>query len=193
MSLRSNPHQWGSVAKFFHWIVALGILGNGVWGLLMTDMSPSMSKISIYALHKSIGLTVLALFFLRLAWRLFDRAPPDEPAPRWQRMAAHATHVLLYGFILALPLSGWFYNSLHGYPLQWFKLFNLPALADKNEALAHTVRDVHEYLFYLLLLVLIGHVGAALKHHVFDQDNVLRRMLPFGRVRSGKPPSGELS
>jgi cytochrome b561 len=193
MSLRSNNRQWGSVAKFFHWIIALGLLGNGIWGLLMTDMSPSMSKINIYALHKSIGLTVLALLALRVAWRLYDRAPPDEPAPRWQRLAAHATHVLLYLFILALPLSGWMFNSLHGYPLQWFKLFNLPALVAKNDELAHTVRNVHEYLFYLLLLVLIGHVGAALKHHVFDQDNVLRRMLPFGRVRSGKTTSGELS
>jgi cytochrome b561 len=192
MSLRSNSRQWGSVAKFFHWVVALGILGNGVWGLLMTGMSPSMSKINIYALHKSIGLTILALFALRVAWRLFDRAPPDEPAPRWQRIAAHATHVLLYGFILAIPLSGWWYNSLHGFPLQWFKLFNLPALATKNDELSHTAHAVHEYLFYLLLLVLLGHAGAALKHHVFDQDNVLRRMLPFGRVRQGKAPSGEL-
>ncbi|GLQ96908.1 cytochrome b [Dyella mobilis] len=186
MSLRSDNRQWGSVAKFFHWIVALGILANGVWGLLMTGMSPSMSKINVYALHKSIGLTILALFVLRVIWRLFDRAPPDEPAPRWQRLAAHATHVLLYGFVLALPLSGWLFNSLHGYPLQWFKLFNLPALAAKNQDLARTAHAAHEYLFYLLLLVLVAHVGAALKHHVFDQDNVLRRMLPFGRVRTGK-------
>ena len=91
MSLRSNDRQWGSAAKFFHWIVALGLLGNGIWGLLMTDMSPSMTKISIYALHKSIGLTVLALFALRLAWRLYDGAPPDEAMPRWQRIAAYAT------------------------------------------------------------------------------------------------------
>ncbi|RDS82517.1 cytochrome b [Dyella psychrodurans] len=191
MSLRSENHQWGSIAKGFHWLVALGILVNGVWGLLMTDMSPSMTKIGVYALHKSIGLTILALFFLRLAWRLFDRAPPDEPAPMWQRVVAHITHVLLYGFILALPLSGWWYNSLHGYPLQWFKLFNLPALAAKNEDLSHTAHEIHEYLFYLLLLVLIGHVGAALKHHFFDKDNVLRRMLPFGRVHTSKSPQGE--
>jgi cytochrome b561 len=192
MNLRSNDRQWGSMVKFFHWIVALGILGNGVWGLLMTEMSPSMSKISVYALHKSIGLTILALFALRVAWRLFDRAPPDEPGPRWQRIAAHTTHVLLYAFVLALPLSGWWYNSLHGYPLQWFKLFNLPALTAKNDELSQAAHAIHEYLFYLLLLVLVGHVGAALKHHVFDQDNVLRRMLPFGRVRQSKSPSGEL-
>jgi cytochrome b561 len=205
MSLRSDHRQWGSVAKFFHWIVALAILVNGVWGLLMTGMPLSISKINVYALHKSIGLTVLALFVLRVAWRLFDRAPPDEPAPHWQRWAAHATHVLLYGFIIALPLSGWLYNSLHGYPLQWFKLFNLRPLVSKNEELAHVAHAVHEYLFYLLLLVLIVHVGAALKHHLFDHDNVLRRMLPFGRLRSRqavepveapleeiKTPSGEM-
>ncbi|RUL71480.1 cytochrome b [Dyella choica] len=193
MSLRTDGRRWGSVAKLFHWIVGLGILGNGVWGLLMTDMSPSMSKISIYALHKSIGLTILALFALRLAWRLYDGAPPDEPMPRWQRIVAHATHVLLYGFILALPLSGWLFNSLHGYPLQWFKWFNLPALAAKNDDLSQVAGEVHEWLFYLLLLVLVGHVGGALKHHFFDQDNVLRRMLPFARLRQGKTTSGELT
>jgi cytochrome b561 len=191
MSVRTDRRQWGAVAKTFHWIVALGILGNGVWGLLMTGMSPSMNKISIYALHKSIGLTILALFALRLAWRLYDGAPADEPMPRWQRIAAHVTHALLYGFILAMPLSGWWFNSLHGYPLQWFKLFNLPALTAKNDELARTAHAVHEYLFYLLLLVLVAHAGAALKHHFFDEDNVLRRMLPFGRVRHGKPTQGE--
>jgi cytochrome b561 len=193
MSLRSDGRQWGAAAKFFHWVVALALIGNGIWGLLMTGMSPSMSKINIYALHKSIGLTVLALFVLRLAWRLYDGAPPDEPMPRWQRAIAHATHALLYAFILAIPLSGWLFNSLHGYPLQWFKLFNLPALAARNDDLSHLAGEVHEWLYYLLLLVLVGHVGGALKHHFFDRDNVLRRMLPCVRVRQGKDNSGELA
>jgi cytochrome b561 len=191
MKLRSDDLQWGAVTKSFHWIMALGILGNGVWGLLMTGMSPSMTKINVYALHKSIGLTLLALLLLRLAWRTTERAPPDEPMPRWQRRAAHATHALLYVLIAAIPLSGWWFNSLHGYPLQWFKLFNLPALAAKNPDLAHVAHAVHEYLFWLLLLVLVGHVGAALKHHVFDRDNVLRRMLPFGRPLPRSPHQGD--
>ena len=113
--------------------------------------------------------------------------------PRWQRVMAHATHAVLYGFILAMPLSGWLFNSLHGYPLQWFKLFNLPALAAKNDDLSQLAGEVHEWLFYLLLLVLVGHVGAALRHHFFEQDNVLRRMLPFARVRQGKTTSGGLT
>jgi cytochrome b561 len=190
MSLRNDDRQWGAIAKFFHWVTALGILGNGIWGLYMTGLKPSMAKINVYAVHKSIGLTVLALFLLRVAWRLFDRRPPDEPGPRWQQVAAHAVHGVLYLLIAALPLSGWWFNSLRGFPLQWFKQFNLPALAAKDDGLAHLAHDVHEYLFWLLLVVLVAHVGAALKHHVFDQDNVLRRMLPFGRPRPAvRPPS----
>ena len=183
MSFRNTDHQWGSVAKFFHWTIALLILGNGIFGLCMDLAHGPMQKINWLALHKSIGLTVLALFLLRLLWRLIDRRPPDEPAPRWQQQAAHVTHAVLYLLIAAIPLSGWWFNSVRGKPLQWFKLFNLPALGQQDDNLAHFAHNLHEYLFWLLILVLVGHVGAALQHHVFDRDNVLRRMLPFGRPR----------
>jgi len=191
MSLRSNDHQWGSVAKFFHWIIALAIIGNGIFGLLMDLAHSPMQKINWLALHKSIGLTVLALFLLRVLWRWGDGRPPEEPGPRWQQLAAHIIHGTLYVLIAAIPLSGWWYSSVTGKPLQWFKLFNLPALGAKNDALRHFSHGVHEYLFWLLVLVLVAHVGAALKHHVFDHDNVLRRMLPFGRPRNDSTPRGE--
>jgi cytochrome b561 len=191
MSLRSNDRQWGSVAKFFHWIIALAILGNGTFGLLMDLAHSPMQKINWLALHKSIGLTVLALVLLRILWRWGDGRPREEPAPRWQQWSAHLVHGVLYVLIVALPLSGWWFNSVTGKPLQWFKLFNLPALAAKNDDLRHFAHAVHEYLFWFLLLVLVAHVGAALKHHVFDRDNVLRRMLPFGRPRDDSTPRGE--
>ncbi|EIM01495.1 cytochrome B [Rhodanobacter thiooxydans] len=189
MSLRSSDRRWGSVAKFFHWIIALGILGNGLFGLLMDLASSPMQKINWLALHKSIGLTVLALVLLRIAWRWTDRRPAEEPAPRWQQLAAHAAHGALYVLIVLLPLSGWWFNSVTGKPLQWFKLFNLPALAQKNDALRDFAHGVHEYLFWFLILVLVAHVGGALKHHLLDHDNTLRRMLPFGRLRA--PPASE--
>ncbi|HWX65506.1 MAG TPA: cytochrome b [Rhodanobacter sp.] len=191
MSLRSNDRQWGSVAKFFHWVIALAILGNGIFGLLMDLAQSPMQKINWLALHKSIGLTVLALVLLRVLWRWRDGRPQEEPAPHWQQWAARAVHGVLYVLIVALPLSGWWFNSVTGKPLQWFKLFNLPALAAKNDDLRHFAHAVHEYLFWFLLLVLVAHVGAALKHHVFDRDNVLRRMLPFGRPRSDATTRGE--
>nr|WP_284691746.1 cytochrome b [Pinirhizobacter soli] len=190
--MRSDDSRWGTGARFFHWLMALAILGNGIFGLWMTSLAPSLAKINIFALHKSIGLTVLALFLLRLAWRMGDRRPPDEPAPAWQRLAAHVTHGLLYVLIVAIPVSGWVFNSAHGYPLQWFKLFNLPPLVAKDDQLMHVAVLVHEYLFYALLLVLVAHVGAALWHHFILRDNVLRRMLPFGRPRK-VPPSGDPS
>jgi cytochrome b561 len=191
MNLRSTPFQWGTVAKSFHWIIALAILGNGVFGLLMDLAHSPMQKINWLALHKSIGLTVLALALLRILWRWRDGRPMEEAAPRWQTLAAHAVHAVLYLLIVAIPLSGWWFNSVTGKPLQWFKLFNLPALATKNDGLRHFAHGVHEYLFWFLLLVLVAHVGAALKHHVFDSDNVLRRMLPFGRLRRDVLSKGE--
>ena len=191
MSLRSNDRQWGSVAKLFHWIIALAILGNGIFGLLMDLARSPMQKINWLALHKSIGLTVLALVLLRVLWRWGDGHPREVPAPRWQQLGARTVHGVMYVLIVALPLSGWWFNSVTGKPLQWFKLFNLPALVAKNDDMRHFSHAVHEYLFWLLILVLLAHVGAALKHHVFDNDNVLRRMLPFGRLRNGSTSTGD--
>jgi cytochrome b561 len=188
MSLRSNDRQWGSVAKFFHWVTALAILGNGVFGLLMDQASSPMQKINWLALHKSIGLTVLALLLLRLLWRAVDKRPSEEPA---QQLAAHAVHGVLYLLIAALPLSGWWFNSITGKPLQFFKLFNLPALTAPNHDLRHISHQLHEYLFWFLVLILVPHIGGALKHHLIDRDSVLRRMLPFGRARSDALPHGE--
>lgn len=189
MPMRSESGRWSTVAKTFHWLMALLILGNGAFAFWMDGLKPSLNKINMFALHKSIGLTVLALFVLRLAWKMFDRRPPDEPAPRWQQVAAHTVHGFLYLLIVAIPLSGWAFNSAHGFPLQYFKQFNLPALVEKNEELSNTLGTVHVYLFWLLLLVLLAHVGGALKHHFIDRDDTLRRMLPFGRARRGSPTS----
>jgi cytochrome b561 len=183
MPLRSDHTRWSTAAKTFHWLMALLILGNGAFALWMDGLKPSLQKINMFALHKSIGLTVLALFLLRVLWRAIDRRPADVPAPRWQHLAAKTVHGFLYLLIAAIPLSGWAFNSAHGFPLQYFKQFNLPALVEKNPELSDTLGTVHVYLFWFLLLVLVAHVGGALKHHFIDRDDTLRRMLPFGRAK----------
>ena len=186
MALRSDARRWGGMAKTFHWLMALGIIGAGVLGLVMTEMDRGMAKLNAFAIHKSIGLTVLALFVLRLVWRFLDRRPADLPMPRMQRIAAHAAHGLLYLFMLAIPLSGWIFNSARGYPLQWFKQFNLPALAGKSESLAELARSLHEWGFWALLVLVLAHAGAALYHHLFLGDATLRRMLPGYRSSSAE-------
>lgn len=184
MAVKSTDQRWGGVAKTLHWLMAIGILGNGVLGLYMHELKQGMAKVSIFAIHKSIGMTLLALFILRLAWRFVDRKPRDEPMPRWQALAAHATHGFLYLLMLAIPLSGWLYNSAHGYPLQWFKQFNFPSLMGKNEEWADIFVVAHEWFFWGLILLLLGHVGGALMHHFVERDNTLLRMLPFRRLRA---------
>lgn len=183
MHLRNTPDRWGPVSMLLHWTIVV-LIGWMAWlGLTMVDMPPTPAKIEAYALHKSLGLTLLALVVLRLAWRLFAGAPrPVAGTPTWQARLASTTHWAMYALLFAIPVSGWVFNSASGYPLQWFKAFNLPAVAARSEALADAAIGVHEAGFWLLLLLVLVHAGAAFHHHLFKGDDTLRRMLPGGRV-----------
>ena len=188
MHLRNSTQRWGAVSQLLHWAIVF-LLGWLAWrGLTMVDMPPTPAKINAYALHKSVGLTLLVLVALRLAWRLFAGAPaPVAGTPRWQERIASITHWALYALMFAMPLSGWVFNSASGYPLQWFKRFNLPAIAGRDEGLADLAIQVHEYGFWLLMLLVVVHAGAALYHHLFQGDDTLRRMLPA--LRRNRAPA----
>jgi len=190
MTLKNTPERWGGISQSLHWLVVLLILTTGVMGLVMGDMRNSPTKIEIYALHKSLGLTILALAILRLVWRLYAGAPRHVPGtPRWQDRLASLTHWLLYGLLFAIPLSGWTFNSAAGYPLQWFKLFNLPALTARDGDVRQLAGSAHELLFWTLVALALLHAVAALYHHVFQRDDTLARMLPRGWLRAGRSPS----
>lgn len=185
MNWRNTPTRWGKVSQGLHWLVAALILIQAALGLVMVDMINSPDKIRLYALHKSIGLTILALAALRLAWRLHAGAPAPLPGAGWQRTAARISHGLLYALLFALPLSGWLFNSAAGFPLQWFGLFNLPPVAAADPDLRVLARATHEWLFWMLAAVTLVHVAAALHHHLFLGDATLARMLPRGWLRAG--------
>lgn len=185
MALRNSEQSWGAVAQFLHWAVALAVIGLCVVGLLMQELPASPTKIKIYALHKSVGITVLALVILRLLWRLVDRRPPHPASmPRWQRTLSALTHALLYALLLAMPLSGWLYNSASNFALRWFNLFSIPPLTGPDPAIKAWAQDLHSIGFYTLGLLFALHVGAALRHHYVERDATLRRMLPFVRKES---------
>ena len=93
-----------------------------------------------------------------------------------QRRLARGAHWGFYGLLLALPLSGWVINSAANFPLRWFGLFSVPNIAAPSEDLQALAESVHGALFSLLALLLIGHVAVAIKHHLVDGDDVLRRM-----------------
>lgn len=184
--LKSHDLRWGGLAKAFHWTIMLLILAQAVIGLTMVNLPRRPSVFAVYDLHKSIGLTILALAILRLAWRAVDRRPADVPGmPSWQRRSAHATHVLLYVLIFAVPLSGWLFDSATGLrPLHWWGVVPIPSLTGgPDRGLADFTRALHHWMFWTMAVIVLGHVAAACKHHFIDNDDTLRRMLPFVRVR----------
>lgn len=182
-----NRDRWGPVSQALHWAIALLVLLMGTIGLTLDELPRSPDWFWVYDLHKSTGLLVLGLVVLRLAWRLYAGAPPPVPGlPRLQRIAAGVTHWLLYMLVLAMPVSGWLYDSASGLrPLRWYGQFAVPKLVAPDEGLADTLHDLHETLFMLLVAVVLLHVAAALWHHVFRGDATLARMLPRGWVREG--------
>lgn len=183
------------VAIILHWLMALLIVGQiwiGIWmSGAIDDPASQGAAYEAFQFHKSLGLTLLVLAVLRLIWRLTHRVPPEpHDIPAWQRVAARASHFLLYAFMVLIPLTGWLYvstgwNSDTGMafaiPTIWFGIFNWPHIPgiDGNGPLADLAVEMHELLAYALIALLVVHVAAALKHHFVDRDRVLWSMLPL--------------
>ena len=179
--------RYTSVAVALHWAIAILIVGQIAVGLYMHKL-PNISpiKFDLYQLHKSFGLSILALTIARLGWRLTHRLPalPDAMPP-WQKLLARTTHWAFYGLLFLTPLVGWAMVSASpmDIPTKWFGLVNIPhmpilsGVADR-EATEELLKEVHEYLAFGILYLLALHVGAALKHQFFDRDGVLQSMIP---------------
>lgn len=179
--------RYGTVAMTLHWLIAIAIIGMLIGGKYMHGLpNTDPNKFLLYQLHKSTGITILVLTVARIVWR-FAGPVPALPAtmPTWERWAAHASHFLLYALMILIPLSGWAVasTSSSGVPTLWFGLFEVPHLPVPVTEEAHeAAEEGHELFGNLMILLLLVHVGAALKHHFWDRDTVLRRMLPFTKV-----------
>ena len=175
-----NP-TYNAVAKLLHWGMAVLIMGLLALGFVMTDMALSPEKLQYYSWHKWAGMTVFALVWLRLLWRVLNPPPayPSSMSPTLQRLA-HLGNAALYGLMIIIPLSGWLLSSAKGVQTVWFGVLPLPDLLEKDKELGHLLHEVHEVLNFFLLFLLAGHVAAALKHHWIDKDDILKRMLPHG-------------
>jgi len=185
MILKNSAERWGHVSQLLHWLVVVLIVVMAYLGLTMTDLPNSPHKIRLYTLHKSIGMTLLVLVLLRLLWRAYAGAPRPLPGtPRWQERVASLTHFALYVLLLAIPLSGWIFNSAAGFPLQWFGVANLPALTGRDAALRELSGTWHEWLFWTLVVLAMVHAAAAIHHHLVQHDATLARMLPRNWLRS---------
>ncbi len=190
MRARNGPAGWGWVSRLLHWVMAAVVLFELGLGLRMANFTPDpLEEFRLAQIHKSWGFVILVLALLRLGWRLGAGPAPAPPAtmPRWQVRAAAASHAVLYALMLGLPISGWAMVSAS--PIQdvlgidntVFGLFAMPdPWVPGVEAVETAARAVHVGCALALALLLVLHVGAALKHALIDRDDVLARMT-FGR------------
>lgn len=180
MTLKNTTDRWGSVSQLLHWLIVLLILVMAIVGLLLGELPKTPKYFWVFTLHKSTGIVVLALVLLRVGWRLYAGAPTPVPGtPRWQERIATLTHWAMYGLLLAIPLSGWLFDSAGGLrPFRWYGLFTMPKLVAPNDGLHDLARGAHEWLFWVLVALVAVHAGAAFWHHIFNRDATLVRMLP---------------
>lgn len=172
--------SYSRVAIALHWSMAVLVIANLIIGLF-GDAIEKLLGGSPFPVHKSIGLTVLALALARIAWRLSHKPPPltaAGTAPLEHRLAG-AVHFLLYALMVVMPMSGWIMSSAGKSPLGWFGLFPVPKFAvTRTDPIVGASGATHHYLGYLMAALVIGSIAAALRHHFLLRDDVLRRMLP---------------
>lgn len=185
--------RYGAVAMTLHWVLAAMILFNVGLGFFMTRLDETDERtFPLFQLHKAIGLTILMLSLVRLAWRLANPVPALPSGMRgWERFAARGVHVLFYVLIIATPLLGWATVSSAplAVPTTWFGLFewpHMPFLADLPRAEKRLIEEPLAVTHSLLALAMLGlvvlHAAAALKHQFRDKDDVLKRMLPWTKL-----------
>jgi cytochrome b561 len=187
------PSRYGAVAMTLHWLIAAALVLNIVLGLYMAEIlaDSDPTRMPILQFHKSIGLTVLVLSLLRLAWRLANPAPPlPQSMSRGIKALAHVSHFLLYLLIIVIPLSGWALvsSARSGMPTDYFGLFhwsnllflaNLPA-AEKHSL--HGVFDLTHIVLAISAIVLVPiHIAGAF-YHRGRGDDVLSRMVPWAKM-----------
>jgi cytochrome b561 len=185
---RSPDNHYTPAAKMLHWLVAGMIVLQFVLAKMAdiaSDEGSAVRELALLANHKSVGITILALAVVRLVWRQ-KNPPPALPGklPQWQVTASQLSHWSLYALLFAMPLTGWLMSSASAYSVSWFNLFQLPDLVAPNPAAKEVFEETHETLGKLLALVATIHVGAAIKHTLFDKDGVLRRMVSAVSVSS---------
>jgi len=173
------------LARLLHWTMAAMVVAMLFVGAGMVA-SVSARHAWLLAIHKPLGIAILLLAIARLAVRLRHRPPPlPRDLPAWQSLAARASHWLLYGLMLALPLIGWAMLSAGGYPVMLGTDFRLPALLPEDALLFAWLRQAHRYLAWLLFVTFVAHVAAALYHRLIRRDGVLAAMLS-GRRRKAR-------
>lgn len=191
MPLTNSASRYGGVTKTFHWLIALGILIMIPLGIIATDApydtaEALATKATLFSWHKTIGVLIFFVALARILWALLQPKPaPLHPDRKTETFLAELVHWLLYGSLVAVPLTGWIeHAATDGFAPIWWPFGQSLAFVPKSPALAETFASLHYILQWVLTLSVVLHIVGALKHHVIDKDDTLRRMW-FGRTEAG--------
>lgn len=171
----NRPHHFNPLARLLHWSMAAAIFAMLFIGAAMVISLQHREQ--LLDLHRPLGIAILLLAVVRLFNRLRN-PPPALPAdlPRVQVWAATASHWILYGLMLAMPLIGWAMLSAGGYPIPIFGVVHLPAIVPHSPEVYGMLRPLHGILAYVLFATILAHLGAALFHAWVRRDEVFGQM-----------------
>ncbi len=192
MAARPSPQSYDGAQRAFHWIMAalifLAIAIGVVAALLPEHKSP---RVELLFAHKSLGMSVLVLALLRLAYRAIAGAPAYAATlTPWTRASAHAAHIALYALMIALPVSGYVNSAAGGHEIPWFGLFVWPSFFPRDKALAHLGGQAHFWLAWTIGAFLALHLAAAAWHAWVKRDEIFARMWPDGAALAGRGEGG---
>jgi len=181
--IRNSANQYGSVAIALHWLVAVTVVGMFALGYWMVDLDYYHEWYKQAPdIHRSVGILLFAAMVLRVLWRLVD--PKPEPLPthsRFEILAAHGAHLLLYLLIFTAMISGYLITTADGSSISVFGWFDVPSLTGRIKGMEDTAGVVHYWVTWSTVGLASVHALAACKHHLFDKDDTLRRMLGTAR------------
>ncbi|KZM49976.1 cytochrome b [Labrenzia sp. OB1] len=170
--------RYSLIARSIHWLTALLVLSMVPAGLIMIRIGGGPLQNQLFDFHRSVGVVLMILTVIRLAYRLtHPPAPLPAEIPPIQQLAAKATHVFLYLFLLVNPFIGWVATSAYGASISVFGVFTMPAIVAKDRALSEQLFAVHEVLGLLFTAAVLMHIAAALYHGIIRRDGVFSRMV----------------
>lgn len=180
MRLRNSATDYGSIAKSLHWATVALVLLAWALGTFGDELPRGAARSAGESLHIAAGLAVIALLILRLLWRLVDPPPSPERVPfgDWVVFAGRLTHIALYTLLAAVPLLGILVQFARGEALPVFGLVDIASPWVRDRAFFRALKEIHELLANVLVIVAAFHAAAALVHHWLWRDRTLERMLP---------------
>ena len=176
----STASRYDNVAMAVHWLSGLALMGQIVFGFLLDELAPrgTPARADVINLHKSCGVVLGMAILMRLLWRWRHR-PPAWPSSmkRWQQNAARVGHWALYSCMIATPLSGYLASNFSKYGIRFFG-YSWPAWGLASPSVYAFFNGMHVAAAWLLSILIVVHVAAALKHVWVDCDGVFARMWP---------------